>query len=484
MRWSTIRLITRREITELLRDRRTMLILVGLPLIIYPLFLGVGLFFALTSREHSTKIAVIGLEHLPPLTLTSRPEIPMPDALWLAAGLPDVGPEALFSRLAGLHFASWSWYQVAAAPALIEDGRFSSFYCANLNHQRNLIIQGYPDDVSPAELIASRTADIVITVPTTFMEQIQNGQQATLKIDSRESDDRVKVALTRVRGILDQWRHQIKLVRFQQAGLPTDFDVPVRVVDRWEAKDSLERAGMELRDVLGRMFPFLLIMWALAGALHPAVDLCAGEKERGTLETLLISPASRSEIVMGKLIATWAFSTFTAWWNLLWMGGGAVLASWLLPFTLMTATGFLVCAFFILPLAALFSALSLALGIYARSSKEGQYYLLPIIMIVLPLCSLALSPGTEINLLYSLIPITGVTLYVQRILGIEPLDLATVLYVVPVLLGLGISIVLAIRWAIYQFNREDVLFRVSEQPGLPAQLAQILRLKRTPQADS
>ena len=480
MRWSTIRLIARREIIELLRDRRTMLILIGLPLIIYPLFLGVGLFFALTTREHQSKIAVIGLEHLPPAKVTNRPEIPMPDALWLAAGVPDIGPDLLLARLAGVTYASWAWYQVAAAPPLIEGSNFSRDYCTNAAHQRTLIVQGYPDNTVAADLIASRVADVVITIPSSFNEQIQSGQQATIHIESRESDDRAKVALNRVRGILDQWRNQIKLVRFQQAGLPSDFDVPVRIADRWEAKDSLERAGLELRDVLGRMFPFLLIMWALAGALHPAIDLCAGEKERGTLETLLISPANRTEIVFGKLIATWAFSTGTAWWNLLWMGGGAVLASWFLPFTLMTISGFLVCAFFTMLLAALFSALSLALGIYARSSKEGQYYLLPIIMVVLPLCSLALSPGTEINLLNSFIPITGVTLYVQRILGIEPVDLATGLYIIPVLIGLSIWIALAIRWAIYQFNREDVLFRVSERPGLQVQLAQLLGWNRTP----
>ena len=55
-------------------------------------------------------------------------------------------------------------------------------------------------------------------------------------------------------------------------------------------------------NVWGRIFPFLLVMMSLTGAFYPAVDLCAGEKERGTMETLLISPASRAEIVVGKFL--------------------------------------------------------------------------------------------------------------------------------------------------------------------------------------
>ena len=61
-------------------------------------------------------------------------------------------------------------------------------------------------------------------------------------------------------------------------------------------------------------------LWSLAGALYPAIDVCAGEKERGTMETLLISPASREEIVWGKFLTIWVFSAATALLNLFSMG--------------------------------------------------------------------------------------------------------------------------------------------------------------------
>ena len=72
--------------------------------------------------------------------------------------------------------------------------------------------------------------------------------------------------------------------------------------------------------IWGRIFPFLLVIMALTGAFYPAVDLCAGEKERGTMETLLISPASRPEIVLGKFFTVMLASMSTALLNLVSMG--------------------------------------------------------------------------------------------------------------------------------------------------------------------
>ena len=115
-------------------------------------------------------------------------------------------------------------------------------------------------------------------------------------------------------------RHHLKEVRLLRQGLPADYDEVIEVRDAARAKPASKRASDDLLDMLMRIFPFILVMWSLAGALYPAVDLCAGEKERGTMETLLISPASREEIVCGKFLTIWVFSAATALLNLLSMG--------------------------------------------------------------------------------------------------------------------------------------------------------------------
>ena len=94
--------------------------------------------------------------------------------------------------------------------------------------------------------------------------------------------------------------HKPKPLPAALVALPAAFDEPFALVEPDADKGSA--ASRSILDLLVRIFPFMLVMWSLAGALYPAVDLCAGEKERGTMETLLISPASREEIVWGKFL--------------------------------------------------------------------------------------------------------------------------------------------------------------------------------------
>src|SRR5262249_52760149 len=150
---------------------------------------------------------------------------------------------------------------------------------------------------------------------------------------------------------------------------------------------------------------------------HPAVDLTAGEKERGTMETLLISPASREEIVAGKFLTVWVFSAGSTLLNLLSMGLTATQFSGVLQRDLVHPLGLIGCVVLLLPLSAFFSALALAIGAFARSSKEGQYYLVPVFLVTMPLTLASMVPGVELNLFTSLLPVAGVSLLMQRVIA-------------------------------------------------------------------
>ena len=105
------------------------------------------------------------------------------------------------------------------------------------------------------------------------------------------------------------------MVRLIRRGLPGDFDEPIQLsVSRDVQQAHAEQEGVFA--LLARLFPFILVLWSLAGALYPAIDICAGEKERGTMETLLICPVSREEIVWGKFLTIVVFSAGTALVNL------------------------------------------------------------------------------------------------------------------------------------------------------------------------
>ena len=132
----------------------------------------------------------------------------------------------------------------------------------------------------------------------------------------------------------------------------------------------------------------------------------------------------------------------------------------------------------LVPMAALFSALCLALAALARSTKEGQYYLMPLLLATTPLVILPMSPGVELNLGNSLIPVTGVVLLLRSVLEGDYWLAARYSPVVAVVTLL--ACLMAIRWAVEQFNSESVLFREGERFNLGLWLR---RLRARPAAD-
>jgi sodium transport system permease protein len=224
---------------------------------------------------------------------------------------------------------------------------------------------------------------------------------------------------------------------------------------------------------------------SVTGAFYPAIDLVAGEKERGTMETLLICPASRTEIVIGKFLTVMTFSMSTAILNLISMGltGNYMMSmargsalnqiSNLTPPSLSALMWVLV---LLVPLAALFSALCLSLATFARSSKEGQYYLTPLLMVTMGLTVFCLMPTVEITPFYSVMPVVGPSLLLKELL-VSPGSAGPLVYAIPVLVTSVIYSLLALWWAIEQFSREEVLFREAERFEVALWLRHLLRDK-------
>jgi sodium transport system permease protein len=115
----------------------------------------------------------------------------------------------------------------------------------------------------------------------------------------------------------------------------------------------------------------------------------------------------------------------------------------------------------LIPCAALFSALSLAIAAFARSSREGQYYLMPLLLGSLPLMMLPLLPAADLDLGMSLIPITGVLLLLRALIEGQYWEAAK--FFIPVSAVTLLGVFVSIRWAVHQFNSESVLFRESER---------------------
>lgn len=467
MKLSNIKLIFTREVRDQMRDRRTLFIIAVLPVVLYPL-LGMSLFqIAQFTQEHKARVLIVGAEKQaisPPLFRHRQ---------FLATLFVD--PRT--ANLIELHFAPQEPKDGSASFDAREDARaqvqlgaydaalyFPPDFAARLEAFRKSIADRSAEPIDKTRKPkgggqrppAARRAALYAGVPSP-------------EIIYSTASDKSQIACIRISEVLNRWTRRIGEENLELSGVPKTAAQPFSV-GAADVASPRHREGAMWSKVL----PVLLLLWALTGAFYPAIDLCAGEKERGTLETLLSSPAARSEIVLGKLATVMLFSAITAILNLVSVGltGWTILAT--LPgFGLPPAAAIVALAVAMPPVCALFSALCLALAAFARSTKEGQYYLMPLLFITMPLVILPMSPGVQLTLGNSLIPVTGVVLALRCLLEG---DYMPVLHFGPTVAAVTVAAsLLSIRWAVEQFNSETVLFRESERLDLRLWLRHLYR---------
>lgn len=182
------------------------------------------------------------------------------------------------------------------------------------------------------------------------------------------------------------------------------------------------------------------------------------------METLLISPAERSEIVGGKFLATAALGFGTAIWNVMLMVIAVAIVQVFFPYSLLSISGLAATVLAALPLALLFAAGCISLGVFARSTKEGNYYMVPMFFIVLPLSYWSMTPGIELNAFTSWVPVTNALLFQQRLMAVRP-DPFPWQHVPAVFVSLAVCVAAGLWLAVRQFQRESVLFREAEAGG-------------------
>ena len=445
MNWSNVRLILNREIRDQLRDRRTLFMIAVLPILLYPL-LGMS-FFQVTQflKEHAVRVLVID----PPQ----------------GANLPPLVEKE--------HFAGNLFTEPGGRAA--ELLRVETKFTADQGPENSAAVAEQAKAQARQDL-QEGGYDVVVYFPPDFAEKfaryrgaLKDSRQQSAPMDQQAfalpdvavypnlARDSSRAAYRRVADVLGRWREEIGRQNLESNYLPATAARPFKIATLDVAEQSQHRAA-----AWSKILPFVLLLWALTGAFYPAIDLCAGEKERGTLETLLSSPAERIEIVWGKLLTVMSFSMATAALNLTSLAITGTLVLRQVPNLGPPPTlAFVWLLVALVPMSALYSALCLALAALAKSTKEGQYYLMPLVLITMPLVILPMSPGVELNLGNSLIPVTGVVLLLRSLLEGQ---YAAIIPYAPVVIAVTLACCwLAIRWATNQFNSESVLFRESER---------------------
>jgi sodium transport system permease protein len=260
----------------------------------------------------------------------------------------------------------------------------------------------------------------------------------------------------RVRDLLSGYEDSLRRSRFEALSLD------VSIVDAIDVKEqNLASAKEQLADEIGGFLPYLIIIFCFTGSMYPAIDLAAGEKERGTLETLLTSPAGRLEILLGKFGVVVLTGIASALISILGMYIGIRRSPEIPPEVLNAIMGMLetrsivLLLSLLLPLSIFFAALLLSLSFFAKSFKEAQSTITPLMIFIILPAFIGLMPGMSLDAKTALIPILNVSLATRAIIAgtIEPRLLAEVYASLVFFAAIGMW------FCTWVFNREDVIFR-------------------------
>ena len=257
----------------------------------------------------------------------------------------------------------------------------------------------------------------------------------------------------RLQSALAQYNAAKAAAALQQRGVDPGILTPIRLV----ARPLSSPAQAAANDFLSFFLPYILITMILTGGFSAALDSSAGERERKTLESLLLTPAPRSRVLLGKIGAVTTVSlaaAIAAIGSMLFALSRISLAGSSFHVSLgLTATAVMI--WLALLLAVSFSSLTLALGTLAKSFRQGQAYVTPLYFItIFPAAITLFIPDFNPNLAYYLIPILNAVLVLRDAILHTQVDWA---HLTVTTISLGATAVIAWIAARYLFTRESLL---------------------------
>ena len=309
----------------------------------------------------------------------------------------------------------------------------------------------------PVKALRAREVLAVLRIPPGMEASLARDAQVHVVIQYDASDAESAAARDKVVALISRYSQQVVARRLLARRInPADL-LPV-VLDERNVATERQLSGL----LLAGLLPFFIAMWAVVGGMSVAVDLAAGEKERGTLESLLVTPPSREAIVVGKFLAVLTASVgavvivvSTMMLSLRWGYPYLLHTSKKLDVSLPLGTAVVLLAIALL-FSALVSAIQLAVSIYARSPREAQQYVTPLYFaIVMPALAVQFISEWQSTSWVYLMPVLN-TFFSFRELLLGTINWAH-LALTSVSCVFYASLVLEL--AVAFFSRESVIFR-------------------------
>jgi sodium transport system permease protein len=322
----------------------------------------------------------------------------------------------------------------------------------------------------PTVLSALKAAGLQPVVKSDLRAAVANKEVAAAveEVDDAEAGKRVNIYIDRtrqasdiagdkIRTALDKLKTDTVRASLRGSGVSEKILTPF-ATQRVNVASEKKMSGLIFGSALG----YIVILLMFTGAMYPAIDMTAGEKERRTLEAVLCSPAGRNEIVLGKILATSTAAFITALLTL----GSMAYSFRFAPHASQAQEAFSMGApdirslamalVAVLPTAIMAASIMVAIALFAKSYKEGQSYLTPIVMLAAFPAVVGMLPGLELTPTLALIPIFNVCQLIKEIFLGEFSTAAFAVTLVSNLVYAAIAFYIASRI----FKSESVLFRV------------------------
>ena len=285
----------------------------------------------------------------------------------------------------------------------------------------NIVLMDSIDQVIDG--VTNDSSEIGISFGSNFTSQLENNLSGEITIYSKNLDN-FSQAQGIVNDVIDDYEDQIRNERLNNLNVDENFINPITVLDE-DLTTNEEFAG----SIIGGILAFLFIVYIMSGSMYPAIDLGAGEKERGTMETLISTNISSVDIIIGKMFSVTSSAVLTAIFSLLGFAvpliviflfygdsipenAFEIISAIVNPVAIIAMFGLLI------PLSIFMGAFMLAVSIYSKNPKEASLLLgNAVIIFFIPAYVPLINPGIELDLVGSLIPCYSFALHTNALIA-------------------------------------------------------------------
>ena len=301
------------------------------------------------------------------------------------------------------------------------------------------------------DAILAEDLDVMIGFGDDYVQTVGGNGSALVNMWYKSTNLAVK---NRIRGIFDDYEEEILDSRI------VDLDISKATLDpidlkTWDIAPKKEQIGK----MAGGFLPYFFIIFCFMGCMYPGLDLITGEKERGTIETLLTVPSSRFKILFGKVITIALVGIAASGLTIT----GLIVALKLIPEipdefmealeNMVSFKSVMMLMAMIIPLSLFFAGMISALSIRAKSFKEAQSIVTPLSFLAIMPAAIGMMPGIELNWTTASIPIMNIALATKEIVA-GTINMGHYALIVVSLIVLAI---LAVVFSFNQFSKEGMV---------------------------